>query len=449
MGNASTWRKYNFSRKYNDTIRECTNAIASDPNSDPNLAIAYKYRADAYAKTDKFDLAINDYSQAINLKSDYAAAYRGRGKIYSNHLSDYEKAISDYSKIIELETKETEKVKAYKLRGFAYDRNGDYDLAIGDYTNVIRRNPNDHVAYNSRGFVHGRKSDYKQATADHETAIQLNPNYAVAYNNLGFAYSCKGEYACAIKHLSIAISLRPTYHVAFSNRGFAYFSIGEYDMAIDDLNEAIKLEAIYAKAYRIRAHAYARKKEFDEAFNDHAKDIHYSNDPQNLASAYNAKGLTHALKGNHSKAMKDYNKAIDYNSNLSCIYLNIGDLHRVKGDVGEAIKNYDNAVLFSPNQRIDSVDRNFAHNAGDAIENACKLLTRKISSLAKGEPDYDYYLGVLCLFKNNSLAAKRKFKHASDNGYHDSAKVDKHIKNLSKIKRSSHLILHVNHLEYR
>ncbi len=430
MGNANNWRKYNFSRKYDDTIRECTNAIESDSNSDSNLAIAYKYRADAYAKTDQFDLAIKDYSQAINLKSDYVAAYRGRGKIYCNHLSDYKKAIFDYSKVIDLETNETEKVKAYKNRGFAYDRSGKYDLAIGDYEKAILIDPDDHVAYNSRGFVYGRTSHYKQAIADHERAIQLSPNYAVAYNNLGFAYSSIGKYDLAIEAQSTAIKLDPKYAIAFSNRGFAYSAIGKYDLAIEDLNTAIKLDGQYPKAYRTRGYAYARKREFDEAFKDHAKDIYYSNDAQNSASAYNAKGLTHALKGNHSKAMRDYNTAIAYNSNLSGIYLNIGELHRVKGDVEEAIKNYDNAALYSPNHKIDTVDKNFAHNSEEAISNAIRLLREKIEKLPEGSAAHNYHYGVYWLFYTNGEVAMDHFQDAVANGYKDEERVRQHIENL-------------------
>ena len=41
--------------------------------------------------------------------------------------------------------------KAFCSRGFAYEENGEYDKAIGDYTEAIRLNRQYADAYNNRG----------------------------------------------------------------------------------------------------------------------------------------------------------------------------------------------------------------------------------------------------------------------------------------------------------
>ena len=80
----------------------------------PNFAEAYKYRGDA-RELDEYDSKIKDYTCAINLKPDYAAAYNARGLMYNHRLhygnakpEDRNLAIADFQKAIQLDPKNTE-----------------------------------------------------------------------------------------------------------------------------------------------------------------------------------------------------------------------------------------------------------------------------------------------------------------------------------------------------
>ena len=53
------------------------------------------------------------------------------------------------------------------------------------------------VAYRNRGFVYDRKGNQNKAIADYTEAILLDPKYAKAYRNRGLAYAKKGEKAKA------------------------------------------------------------------------------------------------------------------------------------------------------------------------------------------------------------------------------------------------------------
>jgi len=52
----------------------------------------------------------------------------------------------------------------------------DYDLAIADYTEVIRQRPNDAGTYLNRALAYSAKSDYDRAIADYEAALRIDPN---------------------------------------------------------------------------------------------------------------------------------------------------------------------------------------------------------------------------------------------------------------------------------
>ena len=85
--------RYLSQNQWDQTIAECTEAIAQDPT----LAIAYNNRGRSYNSIGQQQRAIDDFNKAIQLKPDYVRAYSNRGNAYVK-LSQYQRAIEDYDK---------------------------------------------------------------------------------------------------------------------------------------------------------------------------------------------------------------------------------------------------------------------------------------------------------------------------------------------------------------
>jgi len=83
--------------KYDLALAEFTKAI----NIDPRYAEAYLNRGFLYEQQEKPDLALSDYNQAININPRYATAYNNRGTLYYYRL-EREKAIRDLRQAAEL-----------------------------------------------------------------------------------------------------------------------------------------------------------------------------------------------------------------------------------------------------------------------------------------------------------------------------------------------------------
>jgi len=77
---------------------------------------------------------------------------------------------------------------AYVARGLAWQKRGDLDHALADYTQAIKINPKDALAYNNRGMLWRERGDSDRAIADFTAAIELEPWLVQAYHDRGMAF---------------------------------------------------------------------------------------------------------------------------------------------------------------------------------------------------------------------------------------------------------------------
>ena len=209
---------------------------------------------------------------------DGAAAYRERGWEHAQQ-GDYVLAILDYGQAIRLDPNVADD---YFIRGWAYAQKGDLDRAIQDYDQALRLAPNHAPYYVNRGEAYAEQGDYDRAFQDYDQAIRLDPNNASAYRVRSVAYANRGDYDRAIQDADQAIRLNPNDATAYHSRGWVYAQQGDYDRAIQDYDQAIRLDPNNASAYRVRSVAYANRGDYDRAIQDADQAIRL--DP-NLATA--------------------------------------------------------------------------------------------------------------------------------------------------------------------
>jgi tetratricopeptide (TPR) repeat protein len=353
-------------------------------SSTPHTAGTFLDRGITFASRGEYEMAIADFTEAINLDPDMQTAWMLRGRalyasvshvisvgenfssVGATHTIGYEmlteekkaihdRAIADFTQAIRLDQ---DNAKTYNERGNIYDHKGDYDRAIADYNQAIRLNPDYASAYSNRGVAYLRKGDYDRAIADYNQAIQLDPDEAVGYNNRGVAYRCKGDYDRAIADYNQAIRLDPDYASAYSNRGVAYDKKGDYDRAIADYNQAIRLDPDYTLAYYNRGVAYSLKGDYDRAIADYNQYIRL--DP-NDADTYNRRGVAYRDKGDYDRAIADYNQAIRLDPDYTVAYNNRGDAYRDKGDYDRAIADYTQSIRLNPDNTRTHNERAYSY----------------------------------------------------------------------------------------
>lgn len=211
---------------YEEAVRHYTNALEQGLRP-PEV---YNNRGNVYLRISKVDKAINDFSEALAVKPDFAGAYVNRGN--------------------------------------AYCEQREFDLAIQDLNEAIRLNPDFAEAYKNRGTAYLNKGNFDLAIQDFGKAVQLVPDKADFYISRGGAYSIVGDFDNAIKDLSESIKLNLNEPDAYLLRGIAYTKKREFDKAIADFNKAIELKQDYANAYFCRGIVWLHLKKWDGARGD-------------------------------------------------------------------------------------------------------------------------------------------------------------------------------------
>ena len=359
-------------RRYKEAIKAYDEAIKQKPAF---VYLAYYGKALALGKLGKGKEGLAALKQAVELKKDFVAAWQTLSVVYKE-LKQPENALVTIDKAIQLQPQNpnlyNEKSvalsrlkrypeaqsainKAIKLaprsafyanRGTLYAQQKESDLALADYNEAIRINPNFSMVYNNRGIIYREQKKWELALAGYNKVIQINPNDGYAYNNRGNLYKDWKKWDLALDDYNKAIKINPNDAGAYNNRGNLYKDWKKWELALVDYNEAIRINPKFAIAYYNRGNLYKNWKKWELALADYNKAIQIN---PNDGDAYNNRGIIYTVQKKWELALVDYNKAIQINPNNAIAYNNRGNLYKdwKKWDLAEA--DFSKAIQINPN----------------------------------------------------------------------------------------------------
>jgi len=190
----------------------------------PNKAIGYHNRGNAYANRGIYDLALEDMNWTIASfpKNPMAAAKsfeiadftaENMAKTYMNRASVYlslgmrELSDQDLKRARDLTFRRP--IDTDSVRGIAneYVRQGAYRYAIEEYSKVLEWDPTDFNVLIDRANAYSLTGNYADAIRDLSRIILLDPENALALHNRGIAYAWSGNKDAAMADLATACGL--------------------------------------------------------------------------------------------------------------------------------------------------------------------------------------------------------------------------------------------------
>jgi Flp pilus assembly protein TadD len=123
--------------------------------------LAYYNRSIAHFELGNLDLSLTDLDRSIQLAPRDPIPYNRRCILHSLR-GDYDAAIIDATKEIEL----GQAVSGFTNRAVVQEKKGDYAAAVADFSEVIRREPNNPKAYCLRGLALAKTGKLAEAATD-------------------------------------------------------------------------------------------------------------------------------------------------------------------------------------------------------------------------------------------------------------------------------------------
>jgi tetratricopeptide (TPR) repeat protein len=309
--------------------------------------------------------ALEAFNEAIELMPDRMyAAWIGRGNLYYFIYKDYERALADYTEVIRRVPEDYVPYRyefirrsapgqvffAYYGRANVYGARGEHEKALADYTAAIGLWPDHPSPWLFRAGSYAALGEDGKAIGDYTRVIalgngerQVDPlNLAAAYIGRAELYRKGRRYEEALADYGEAISRGgPNLAIAYINRGIVYRLMGEPDRSIADYDEALRLDPGSPEAYNNRGNARRDKGDYDQAIADYNEALRLK---PRYAEAYNNRGVSFRIKGDLDQAIADYGEAVGINPGYAEAYNNRGIVWYYKKDYARARADWEKAL---------------------------------------------------------------------------------------------------------
>ena len=128
------------------------------------------------AKNQDWDKAVDLFRRASAMDHKYAdelaTVYQGRGYAAAKN-QQYQEAIQDFTEALKVKSNDP---RVYEQRAAAEMKIYDYDKALADYAEASKLKPNEVRYYNYRAYIYETKEDAQNSMAETEKALKIDPN---------------------------------------------------------------------------------------------------------------------------------------------------------------------------------------------------------------------------------------------------------------------------------
>ena len=283
---------------------------------------------------DDYMLSIQYFNQAIKAKPYLAEPYFFRA-LAKLSLEDYAGAEADCSAAIERNKFLTE---AYKLRGFSRQYLGRDSLAVRDYDEGLKYNPQDKWFLYYKSVAQTEIKDYQGADSTFSTLLRYYPRFDDGYTARGRLNALRGDTVAALADIDKAIAISVTQIQPYLLRADIEVKQKNWEQAARDMDEAIRLRPHEADYYLNRAFI---RYNFDDYFGAMA-DYNYTLElePYNSAALFNRALLRYEVK-DLDNAARDFGAVLQVDpDNFHAIY-NLGLVNLERGHNREALADFD------------------------------------------------------------------------------------------------------------
>jgi tetratricopeptide (TPR) repeat protein len=292
--------------------------------------------------------ALEPLGELIAADGDNIRLHQARAVI-AGAKKKWDVAIDDFTVLMRLEPDQT---KYYLLRGDAWLGKHDLDKALDDLNEAVRREENPAYALLKRGYLWSQKKEPEKALADFNEALshELGDDEKaelLAYR--GNIYLDQKEVDKAFADFNEALRLNPRDATNFVMRGSANYHREKYKEAIADYSAALWIAPGSSTTYAHRGYAFWRNGELAAAKADFEKAIQL--DPTNTY-ALMGRGSIRAAKKEFDQAIADFSECLRMDAEDVEALVGRADTYGMMKQYDKQIADYREAIKAAPEQSM-------------------------------------------------------------------------------------------------
>lgn len=246
-------------------------------------------------------------------------------------------------------------------------KNKDFASAMKEYNQIINEQPTFAEAIYNRGIAFLNLGMADSAETDFKKVTDLQPENAFAFNNLGLSYRFQKKYTEAINSFTKAIALNEKLTDAYFNRAQTYELSGDLTNALPDykkVKELLPEDATTMKKITLIENKLSsggnesKEKKVEikpEVSNDKQTSLtltdNKTSERNDSADFYNKRGIQRRTEKDLTGAIKNYNKALFFDTMYVKAYYNRAIAKSELEDYRGALIDYD---------KVLQLDKNFA-----------------------------------------------------------------------------------------
>jgi tetratricopeptide (TPR) repeat protein len=137
----------------------------------------------------------------------------------------------------------SDRTKRRVLRGraWAYNANGDYNLALADAEAVLAMQPDDIWGLDLRARMQWNLNQRDVAFADMDRAVALKPANAILVGRRGDLHARAGHFELAVRDYDAVLALKPKHFGSWKQRVRMFALQGDYDAALRYAQDAAQI----------------------------------------------------------------------------------------------------------------------------------------------------------------------------------------------------------------
>ncbi|GEM_PF-6467968 len=198
-------------------------------------------------------------------RGNYEEAYKDLlGSNYYKQLAEVALKLEKYEDALRYaDNVDDERVKHY-IKGVAYKQLEDMESALREFSQLVKRWPDDEFAWYNLGLLYSKLGNFAKAREAFNRVIKLNPEDVYAYNQLGKIMVSVGVYDEALTYYKAAYVLQPNDLITLRGLAKALEGLGKVEEASKIYKRMYSLKKDVAVAFKL-ATCYEEMRDYKKA----------------------------------------------------------------------------------------------------------------------------------------------------------------------------------------